>query len=62
MDEAPRTLLITVTGTDATAEVTYHAEFEFHGLTKLADPFMGPPLKKLGDDAQEQLQQALEKL
>lgn len=61
-DALTSTDTITVSGTDATAEVTYRAEFEFHGLTKLADPFMGPPLKKLGDDAQEQLQQALEKL
>lgn len=61
-DALTSTDTITVSGTDATAEVTYHAEFEFHGLTKLADPFMGPALKKLGDEAREQMQQELEKL
>lgn len=61
-DALTSTDTITVTGTDATAQVTYHAEFEFHGVAKLADPIMGPPLKKLGDDAQEQLQQTLEQL
>lgn len=61
-DALTSTDTITVSGSDTNAEVTYRAVFEFHGLTKLADPFMGHPLKKLGDDAQEQLQQALEKL
>lgn len=61
-DALTSTDTITVRGTDATAEVTYHAVFEFHGLTKLADPFMGPALKKLGDEARDKMHEELEKL
>lgn len=42
--------------------VTYRAEFELHGLAKVADPVMGLPLKKLGDDAEASLQKALDGL
>ncbi len=42
--------------------MTYEAEFEFHGLAKLADPFMSLPLKKLGDDAKKSLKETLESL
>lgn len=53
---------ITVTGSEARAEVTYRAEFEFHGVSRLAEPFMGLPLKKLGDDAAKSMERELEKL
>ncbi|VXB33841.1 SRPBCC family protein [Aeromicrobium sp. 9AM] len=53
---------ITVDGSETEARVTYVAEFDFHGLAKLAEPFAGLPLKKLGDDAAEQMQQELEKI
>lgn len=42
--------------------VTYRAEFELHGFAKVADPFMGLPTKKLGDDAEKSLEEALDKL
>ncbi|MEP7092236.1 MAG: SRPBCC family protein [Nocardioidaceae bacterium] len=42
--------------------VTYRADFDLHGLAKLADPFMALPLKKLGDDAEKALTQALDRL
>jgi len=48
-------------GTTGT-KVTYRAEFEFHGLAKLADPIAGIPMKKLGDDAEKNLQEALDRL
>ncbi|MDO9381082.1 MAG: SRPBCC family protein [Nocardioidaceae bacterium] len=48
-------------GTTGTA-VTYRAEFEFHGVAKLADPVAGIPLKKLGDDAEKNLTEALNRL
>jgi carbon monoxide dehydrogenase subunit G len=61
-DALTSTDTITVEGSETNAQVTYVAEFEFHGAAKLADPFMGHPLKKLGDDAAEAMQQELEKL
>ncbi|WP_433784973.1 SRPBCC family protein [Actinomycetospora sp. CA-101289] len=42
--------------------VTYRATFTFHGAAKLATPLLVPALGKLGDDAQETLQQAIEGL
>ena len=53
---------ITVEPSGAGSTVTYQAEFEFHGLAKLADPFMSLPLKKLGDEAEKSLKQTLESL
>jgi carbon monoxide dehydrogenase subunit G len=42
--------------------VTYRAEFDLHGIAKIADPVMGLPLKKLGDDAEASLREALQRL
>lgn len=42
--------------------VTYSADFAFKGLAKLATPFLGGPLGKLGDEAQEGMRQALARL
>lgn len=53
---------ITVDPSGAGSTVSYEAEFEFHGVAKLADPFMSLPLKKLGDDAEKSLKQTLEAL
>jgi carbon monoxide dehydrogenase subunit G len=53
---------ITVEGSETEAHVTYVAEFDFHGLAKLAEPVAGLPLKKLGDDAEEQMLRELKKI
>jgi uncharacterized protein YndB with AHSA1/START domain len=42
--------------------VTYTAEFDPQGVAKLAQPLMPLGLKKLGDDAAEQMRQVLERL
>lgn len=39
--------------------VTYRADFTFKGLAKLATPFLGGPLSKLGDEAQQGMHEAL---
>jgi hypothetical protein len=44
------------------SRVTYTADFEFKGLGKLIAPLLKPALKKLGDEAEEGLRDALEKL
>ncbi|MBA3525082.1 MAG: SRPBCC family protein [Geodermatophilaceae bacterium] len=53
---------MTFRGTDTGTEVTYVAEFTFHGLAKLATPLMGGPLNKLGDEAQASMTVALARL
>lgn len=60
----------TVTATDTMVvrplgegtSVTYSADFEFHGLAKLAVPFLGKAFAKLGDEAESGLRQALARL
>ncbi|MEW1951863.1 SRPBCC family protein [Terrabacter sp. NPDC080008] len=42
--------------------VTYRAEFEFKGLARYVAPLLSPALKKLGDDAERGLREALGKL
>ena len=42
--------------------VTYTADFEFKGLGRLAAPLLKPALKKLGDEAETGLREALAKL
>lgn len=46
----------------AGSRVTYTADFEFKGLAKLVTPFLGGAFKKLGDEAEEGLREALAKL
>jgi carbon monoxide dehydrogenase subunit G len=41
------------------SKVTYTADFEFKGLGKLVAPLLGPALKKLGDEAEKGLREAL---
>lgn len=42
--------------------VTYRAEFDLKGLAKLAGPFLAPAFKRLGDEAEDGLRTALERL
>jgi carbon monoxide dehydrogenase subunit G len=42
--------------------VTYTADFEFKGIAKLVAPLLKPALKKLGDEAETGLRDALGKL
>jgi uncharacterized protein YndB with AHSA1/START domain len=42
--------------------VTYRAEFEFKGVVKLVAPLLAPAFKKLGDEAQQGLRDALGQL
>ncbi len=42
--------------------VTYTADFEFKGISKFVAPLLRPALKKLGDEAEEGLREALAKL
>lgn len=44
------------------SRVTYTADFSFKGIGRLVAPLMKPALKKLGDEAQGGLRQALSKL
>lgn len=44
------------------ARVVYSADFTFKGLAKLVVPFLGGAFRKLGDEAQAGLQQALDRL
>ena len=44
---------------DGGTRITYHADFEFHGLAKLAVPFVKGELDSLGDKTQEQLSTVL---
>ncbi len=44
------------------SRVTYTADFEFRGVAKYAAPLLAPAFKKLGDEAEEGLRDALAKL
>ena len=44
------------------APVTYTADFAFQGITKYLAPLLKPALKKLGDEAEAGLREALAKL
>lgn len=58
------TMTFTPTGTGT--RVTYHADFQFKGLFGTLSPvlgiFLAPAFKKLGDEAQEGMQKALDQL
>jgi len=43
-------------------EVTYVADFEFKGPAKLMAPMLAPAFKKLGDEAEQGMRDALERL
>lgn len=53
---------ITVEPDGTGSKVVYHAEFSLQGAAKLAEPLLPLGLKKLGDDAAEQLEQCLRRL
>lgn len=42
--------------------VIYNADFELKGVARLATPFLGRAFKKLGDEAEDGLRQALARL
>ncbi len=44
------------------SKVSYTADFEFKGLGRLIAPLLAPALKKLGDEAEKGLRDALAKL
>jgi uncharacterized protein YndB with AHSA1/START domain len=48
--------------TGAGTEVTYRAEFEFKGVSRLIEPLFRGQFKKLGDEAEAGLRDALLKL
>lgn len=52
---------ITVEQEGGRTSVDYQAEMTFHGLAKLASPFLGGALERLGDDAERTLSEALAK-
>jgi uncharacterized protein YndB with AHSA1/START domain len=51
-----------LTGDDAHTEVLYTAEFEFLGWAKYLEPLLTLPLKRVGDDAEDSLRLALQRL
>lgn len=46
----------------AGTEVTYLAEFAFKGVAKYLAPLLAPAFKKLGDEAEQGMREALERL
>ncbi len=60
------TFVRTMTGSAAAARegttVTYRADFEFKGLAKLVAPLLAPAFKKLGDEAEQGMRDALGRL
>lgn len=57
---ATDTMRITPDGSGSLVE--YTAEFEWKGVAKVAGPLLAPALKKLGDEAEQGLQENLAKL
>lgn len=53
---------MTFRSTGQGTEVTYRAEFEFKGVTRLIEPLFKSQFKKLGDEAEEGMRTALQKL
>jgi uncharacterized protein YndB with AHSA1/START domain len=52
----------TGSGTGEGTTVTYRADFEFKGLAKFAAPLLAPAFKKLGDEAERGMRDALNRL
>ena len=42
-------------------EITYHANIEFNGIAKLADPLAGIAFERVGKETEEQMTAALQK-
>jgi len=53
---------LTLRPTGDGTEVTYRAEVEFKGVTRLLEPLLKPQLKKLADDTEQGMQKALQNL
>jgi carbon monoxide dehydrogenase subunit G len=53
---------ITVTATAAGALITYHAQIEFHGIAKLAGPFLQSEFDGLGDKTAGQITRVINAL
>ncbi|MEU3622369.1 polyketide cyclase [Amycolatopsis coloradensis] len=53
---------LTVTEEDGTTSISYHATITFHGLAKLADPFLKREFEKMGDALVPTMRKALEAL
>ncbi|GAA1565184.1 SRPBCC family protein [Kribbella sancticallisti] len=53
---------MTFRAADGGTEVTYRAEFEFKGVTRLIEPLFKGQFKKLGDEAEQGMREALQKL
>jgi carbon monoxide dehydrogenase subunit G len=53
---------LTFEGRDESTTITYHAHVEFHGLAKLADPFLKKEFDRLGDELIHTMTTAVEKL
>jgi uncharacterized protein YndB with AHSA1/START domain len=53
---------MTFSGDERSTEVSYVAEFELKGLARFAEPLLRLPFKKLGDDAEKGLREALSRL
>jgi uncharacterized protein YndB with AHSA1/START domain len=51
-----------LTGDSAGTTVTYTADFAFKGLARLVAPLLAPAFKKLGDDAEQGMREALSRL
>ena len=49
-------------GQGAGTTVTYRADFEFKGIARFVAPLLAPALKKLGDEAERGLREALSRL
>jgi hypothetical protein len=47
---------------DGGTSITYHAHVVFHGIARLADPFMKKEFDRLGDELVDTMATALEKL
>jgi carbon monoxide dehydrogenase subunit G len=43
-------------------QVTYHADFEFKGVARFVAPLLAPALRKLGDEAEQGMREALQRL
>ena len=53
---------ITVESHGGGTKVTYSADFDFSGVAKLLAPLLAPALKKLGDEAEKGMREALSKI
>jgi carbon monoxide dehydrogenase subunit G len=53
---------LTITPVPEGASITYHANIVFHGLAKVADPFLKREFEKLGDEVVTTMTKTLEAL